>query len=111
MINSEAESLWLAPYPASSSELTTTQLMEELTEISHKWFEIGIYLEVPNYHLQSIQTCNNDDVIQQLYAVLDFWKNNPKPTKLYTWQTIVSCLHSCIVSDKILTSKIEQQYL
>ena len=106
----EAESVWLAPYPSSSSELTTTQLMEELTEISHKWFEIGIYLEVPNYRLQSIRSCN-DDVIQRLYAVLDFWKNNPKPTKPYTWQTIVSSLRSRIVSDENLASKIKQQYL
>ena len=106
---SEAESLWLAPYPASSSELTTSQLAEELTETSHKWFEIGIYLEVPNYRLQSIQTCNNN--IQRLYAVLDFWKNNPKPTKPYTWKTIVSCLRSRIVSNERLASEIEQRYL
>ena len=107
---SEAESLWLAPYPSSSSELTTSQLMEELTETSHKWFEIGIYLEVPNYRLQSIRSCN-DDVIQRLYGVLDFWKNNPKPTKPYTWQTIVSSLRSRIVFDENLASKIKQRYL
>ena len=107
---SEAESLWLAPYPSSSSELTTKQLIKELIETSHKWFEIGIYLEVPNYHLESIRIYN-DDVVQRLYAVLEFWKYNPKPTKPYIWQTIVSCLHSRIVSNKRLASKIEQQYL
>ena len=107
---SEAESLWLGPYPASSSELTTIQLLNELIETSHKWLEIGIYLEVPNYRLQSIRTHNND-VVQRLYDVLDFWKNNPKPTKPYTWQTIVSSLRSCIVSNESLASEIEQRYL
>ena len=106
----EIESLWLSPNPVSSSELTTIQLMEELTDTSHKWFEIGIYLEVPNYRLQSIRTCN-DDIVQRLYAVLEFWKNNPKPTKQYTWQTIVSCLRSRVVSNEHLASKIEQHYL
>ena len=96
---SEAESLLLAPYPSSSSELTTKQLMEELIETSHKWFEIGIYLKVPNYRLESIRIYN-DDVVQRLYAVLEFWKNNPKPTKPYTWQTIVSCLRSVLSSIK-----------
>ena len=107
---SEDESLWLGPYPASSNELTTIQLFEELIETSHKWFEIGIYLEVPNFRLQYFRT-RNCDVIQQLYDVLDFWKNNPKPTKPYTWQTIVSCLRSRIVSDERLASEIEQRYI
>ena len=107
---SEAESLWLAPYPASSSEPTTKKLMEVLTEMSHKWKEIGIYLEVPDYRLQSIQTRNNN-VVQRLHSVLDFWRNSPKPEVPYTWQTIVSALRYPPVSNERLASKIEQRYL
>ena len=79
-------------------------LINELTLAADKWKQLGDQLQVPRYHLNSIQ---NQDNVENLSDVLEYWKNNGIA---YTWQTMIKALQAPSVGHKTLARQLYMKY-
>lgn len=79
-------------------------LINELTAAADKWKQLGDQLQVPRYHLNSIQ---NQDNVENLSEVLEYWKNNDIA---YTWQAMITALQAPSVGHKALARQLYMKY-
>ena len=77
-----------------------------LHSVSHKWYTIGVQLDVPTFQLKNIQKKSSDSVDQLLHT-LDYWMNNdPLPS----WRHLVDALKAPSVDENRLAGEIEEKY-
>ena len=69
-----------------------------LHSVCHKWYNIGVQLEVPTFQLKIIEKKTNDSM-DQLRDTLDYWMSNePSPS----WRHLVDALKAPSVGENRL---------
>ena len=82
-------------------------VMEELSDIRAKWYDIGLQLRLRVGTLDAIRE-QYDDPSHCLRETLKIWlKISPSPT---TWKNIVEALRSLIIGEVRLATDLEQKY-
>ena len=77
-----------------------------LHSVCHKWYNIGVQLEVPTFQLKIIEKKTND-LMDQLRDTLDYWMSNePSPS----WRHLVDALKAPSVGENRLAKEIEEKY-
>ena len=77
-----------------------------LHSVCHKWYNIGVQLDVPTFQLKNIERKSSDS-IDQLRDTLDYWMNNdPSPS----WRHLINALKSPSVGEKRLAEEIKKEY-
>ena len=77
-------------------------LLSQLAEIKHKWYELGLSLQVKEKVLESLQDGTKD--IKKLTKVLTSWRDT-KPSPV-TWENIIKSVKGDIVEDVPTAEKI-----
>ena len=86
---------------------TKYELFKLLFGIRHKWYDIGLSLQVCRNVLDSLKQLEFHNVIK-LNEVINIWKETqPSPD---TWETVITTIKSPIVDDKV-TADLICQYL
>ena len=80
---------------------------EELIDISHKWFDLGLRLELEEGKLEAIELANHNKPQNCLRAVLSMWL---KQDSRHTWQFLCAALRSKTVGENKLANTIEAKY-
>jgi len=80
---------------------------EELIIISHKWFDLGLRLELEEGKLETIEHANPNKPQNCLRAVLSTWL---KQDSRRTWQFLCAALRSNTVGENKLANTIEAKY-
>ena len=82
-------------------------LYEDLIDIAHKWYDLGLQLEVTEGTLKTIKSDNPENSQHCLRKTLSTWlKIDPRPT----WQTLCAALRSRTVGAEKLASDLEVKY-
>ena len=99
------KTLWRATY--FPVDPTLRDVCDELGEMRHKWFEIGIQLSIPRNTLKQFK--NEDD---PLSAAVDYWlKGNVVDSAVpVSWKSIITALKSKHVGEPALAEEIKKKY-
>ena len=83
------------------------RVCNEIGGISHKWFKIGVQLDIPHHTLKKFE---KED--EPLPAAIDYWlKGNVDSSDVpVSWQSIVDALDSPYVQEPGLAEKIRKKY-
>ena len=77
-----------------------------LHSVCHKWYNIGVQLEISTFQLKSIERKSSDSM-DQLRDTLDYWmSNDPSPS----WRHLVDVLKAPSVGENRLAKAIEEKY-
>ena len=80
---------------------------EDLIDISHQWYDLGLQLELEEGTLKTIKSDNPENSKHCLREVLSTWlKIDPRPT----WQTLCAALCSRTVGAEKLAGDLEVKY-
>ena len=80
---------------------------EDLIDISHQWYDLGLQLKLEEGTLKTIKADNPGSSKHCLREVLSTWLNiDPRPS----WQTLCAALHSRTVGAEKLASDLEAKY-
>ena len=83
-------------------------LLEELVKISHKWYDLGVHLELEEGTLKTIKSNHPENARRCLSEMLSTWlKAEPRAT----WRTLCAALHSETVDEKELASNLVAKYV
>ena len=74
--------------------------------MSHKWFDIGLQLDIPSFQLKIIKT-DTTGAVQQLQAMVDYWLNN---ATVPSWKVLVDTLKAPAVGESRLAKELEERY-
>jgi len=89
-----------------TANLTLKQLSSGLMGIEHRWFELGIHLEVPFSMLKSIEADCFHDSHRCLLELLEYWLNNDPAA---SWTKLVGVLRG--MSENLLAHRIYTAYM
>ena len=84
-------------------EVSVEDLLNELNEVTDKWFDLGIHLEIPDYKLKEIHQ-ENEDVKDCMIEMILVWKQLCIPT----WKAMVAALAE--IDMRSLAIKIASKY-
>ena len=76
-----------------------------LLDIRHKWYDIGLSLQVPRNVLDDLKQSQDDDV-GNLFEVINVWKHT-QPS-LVTWETVISDIESPKIKEQEIADMIRQ---
>ena len=85
---------------------TLKAAINELHSVCHKWYNIGVQLEVPTFQLKNIEKKSNDSM-DQLRDTLDYWMSNDLSP---SWKHLVDALKAPSVGGNRLAKEIEEKY-
>ena len=74
-----------------------------MSEVAHKWFQIGIQLGVPRYKLKEFEKDS-----EPLSAVVDYWLKGNVEDVPVSWKFVVEALEC--VGEKGLANTISKKY-
>ena len=77
-------------------------LLSQLAEIKHKWYELGLSLQVKENVLENLQDGTKD--IKKLNKVLTSWRETKSSP--VTWENIIESVKGPIVEDVPIAEKI-----
>ena len=82
-------------------------LYNELYPVSHKWFSLGVQLDVPMETLQHIEM-EHKKVDRFLLEMLTVWlkQTNPPPT----WNILIETLESPSIGEKLLAQQLKDKH-
>ena len=81
-------------------------LQEELVDVSSKWYNIGLQLNLQPGDLDNIKLTEHVDVRSCLCEMLKLWLKRGHPT----WQLLVEGLNSRSVSEMELAKQLKKKY-
>ena len=84
-------------------EPTKIELLKLLVPIAHKWYLVGIALEVRDGVLMS-QRDSNDSNLTKLSSVIQFWMDTQSTP--VTWETVIFAVESPIVNNMKLADEL-----
>ena len=91
----------------SEKQVKLKNVYEDLIDISHKWYDLGLQLELEEGTLENIKSDNPESAQHCLREMLSTWlKNERRPT----WQTLCAALRSRTVGAEKLASDLEAKY-
>ena len=83
-------------------------LLEELVKISHKWYDLGVRLELEEGTLKTIKSNHPENAQHRLSEMLSTWlKAEPRAT----WHTLCAALRSETVDEKELATNLVAKYV
>ena len=74
-----------------------------MSTIASHWYIIGVFLEIENTDLESLQKSNESEVFK-LTRVLQLWKD--RRSKPFTWDTILEIIKSPPINNQSLVKEI-----
>ena len=74
--------------------------------MSHKWFTIGLELDVAESQLKVIET-DGHGVQERMRTMLDYWLNN---ATVPSWNVLVDALKAPTVGESRLAKELEERY-
>ena len=82
-------------------------LHRELHQVSHKWYSLGVQLQIPVGTLKRIEL-ENRQITKCLLEMLTVWlqRTNPSPT----WNILIEALESSPVGEGHLAQQLEDKY-
>ena len=83
-------------------------MFSALHSVRHKWFSIGLELDVAQSQLKIIET-DRLGAEEQMRAMLDYWMNiatDPLPS----WKVLVDALKAPTVGESWLAKELEERY-
>jgi hypothetical protein len=101
------------PTELASAELTVLDipqlrdLVEELFDVKHKWFSIGLRLNIPDDALEGIDKTCKDDLDTALRRMLQEWISREQPA----WVTVVEALRSRSVRADVLAANLHERFI
>ena len=85
-----------------------SDLLEDLVNISHKWYDLGLRLELEEGTLKAIKSDHPENSQHCLSEMLSTWlKVEPRET----WHTLCAALRSKTVGEEKLASKLVAKYV
>ena len=81
------------------------EVCEELGEVSHKCFKIGVQLGIPRHILKEFEK-----EIDPLSAVIDYWLNGNIEGVPVSWRYVVAALESSHVGEIGRANRISTKY-
>ena len=90
----------------AGTALTLRTVFSALHSVSHKWFSIGLRLDVPISRLKIIET-DGHGVEERMRTMLDYWLNN---ATVPSWKVLVDALKSPTVGESRLAKELEERY-
>ena len=85
---------------------TLKAAINALHSVCHKWYNIGVQLEVPTFQLKNIER-KSCDSMDQLRDALDFWMSKETSP---SWRHLIDALKAPSVGENRLAKEIEEQY-
>jgi len=76
--------------------------------VSHKWFNIGLELDVAQSQLKIIET-DKPGAEERMRTMLDHWMNNVTDP-LSSWEVLVNVLKAPTVGENRLAKELEERY-
>lgn len=76
--------------------------------MSHRWFSIGLELDVPVSELNIIEK-DRLGVVEQMRTMLNYWLNNVTDP-LPSWQVLIDALKAATVSENSLAQELKEIY-
>ena len=92
-------------HPIGQEDLKSLQ--NELHPVSHKWFSLGVQLDVPMETLQRIEMEHKqvDRLLLEMLTVR-LKQTNPPPT----WNILAEALESCSIGEGLLAQRLRKKY-
>ena len=87
--------------------ITSLTLKQELSAISHKWFEIGTYFKVQPSTLKTIKQTSESNTEVCLMKLCTEWLREERDA---TWSMVVQMLDSEKISEATLANSIKNKY-
>ena len=87
------------------AELDIKNLTNELATVAHKWFNIGIQLEIDYHVLKGFEQQHKDNPSRCLSEMLHCWLNG-NGKSCVKWETIIEVLRSPSINETGLAEKI-----
>ena len=87
--------------------ITPLTLKQELSTISHKWFEIGTYFKVQPNMLKTIKQTSETNTEVCLMKLCNEWLEEEQDA---TWSMVVQMLESETISEVALANSIKDRY-
>ena len=81
-------------------------LLSLLIDIRHKWYDIGLSLQVRRNVLDEIKQSEDNDVTK-LMKVIDISKETKSSSN--TWETIITAAESPVIDNKEIADEIRRQ--
>ena len=83
-------------------------MFSALHTVCHKWFNIGLQLDVPKSRLKIIETDRLGSE-ERMRTMLDYWINNAT-NPLPSWEVLVGALKAPTVGESRLAKELEERY-
>lgn len=87
--------------------ITPLTLKQELSAISHKWFEIGTYFKVQPSTLKTVKQTSESNTEVCLMKLCTEWLREERDA---TWSMVVQMLDSEKISEATLANSIKNKY-
>ena len=95
-------------FPTAQKSIKLKDVYEDIVGISHKWYDLGLQLEVEEGTLKTIKSDNPGNSQDCLREMLSTWlKIDPRPT----WHTLCAALRSRTVDAETLASGMVAKYI
>ena len=85
---------------------TLKAAINALHSVCHKWYNIGVQLEVPTFQLKNIEKKSSDSM-DQLHDTLEYWMSNDSSA---SWKHLVDALKAPSVGENRLAGEIEKKH-
>ena len=82
------------------------ELFDLLCGIRHKWYDIGLLLQVRHSVLHEIYK-SDDNNETKLKKVIDHWKDTK--SSFVNWETVITAVESPVINNKMLADYISQR--
>ena len=92
----------------SGAALTLKTVFSALHSVCHKWFSIGLELDVAESQLEIIET-DRLGAEERMHAMLDYWMDNATDP-LPSWEVLVDALKAPTVGESMLAKELEERY-
>ena len=92
----------------AGTALTLKTVFNALHSVCHKWFNIGLQLDVPKSRLNIIKT-DRPGAEEQMCTMLDYWLDNA-PKLHQSWKFLVNALKAPTVGQCRLANELEEKY-
>lgn len=86
-----------------------SDLIEELSEVKRKWYNIGVHLKIPDDKLDEIESTCKDDFERALRLLMQTWRKQIEPKA--TWADLVRALRKRTVNEQDLATNLEERYV
>jgi len=90
----------------TGTPLTLKTAFRALHSVSHKWFSIGLELDIPVSELTIIEK-DRLGVVEQMRTMLNYWLNNATDP-LPSWQILIDALKAATVGENSLVKDLEE---